>query len=87
VPMYWDHMNGWGWMMIFWSLIWIGVLGLIAWFAIQWGRNSAQGSPPSQPSTKTARELLDERLACGEIDLDEYKRRLDALDRHTPVGV
>ena len=86
--MYWDHMNGWGWtMMIFWSLIWIGVLGLIAWFAVQWTRNSSQSSPPSQASAKTARELLDERLARGEIDLDEYERRSEALDRHTHVGV
>lgn len=86
--MHWDHVNGWGWtMMIFGSLIWIGFLGLIAWLSIQWTRNSSQGSPPSQPSSKTARELLDERLARGEIDLDEYERRSDALDRHTPVGV
>jgi putative membrane protein len=86
--MYWDHPNGWGLtMMIFWSLIWIGLLGLIAWFAIQWGRTSSRRVPPTQPSAKTARELLDERLARGEIELDEYERCSDALDRHTPVGV
>ena len=29
--MYWDHMTGWGWgMMVFWSLIWIALLGGIA---------------------------------------------------------
>jgi putative membrane protein len=84
--MYWDHMNGWGWlMMIFWSLISIGFFGLIAWFAVQW--TNSRGTSPSQGSTKTARELLDERLARGEIDLDEYERRADALGRHTPVGV
>lgn len=85
--MYWDHMNGWGWMvMAFWSLIWIGFLGLIAWLAVQWSRNSSS-SPPSQPSARTAREVLDERLARGDIDLDEYRRRRDALERHTPAGV
>ena len=81
-------MNGWGWlMMVFWSLIWIGFLSLIAWLALQWTRTSSQGTSPSRPSAKTARELLDERLARGEIDLDEYERRSDALDRHAPVGV
>ena len=84
LSIYWDHMNGWGWMMmmIFWSLLWIGFLGLIARLAVQWSRNSSQSSPASQPSDKTARELLDERLARGEIDLDEYGRRSDAFDRH-----
>jgi len=86
--MYWDHMNGWGWLMMkVWSLISIGFLGLIAWLAVQWTRTSSQGTSPSQPSAKTARELLDERLARGEINLDEYERRADALDRHAPVGV
>jgi putative membrane protein len=86
--MYWDHMNVWGWtMMVIWSLIWIAFLGLIAWFAAQWTRNSSHGSPPSRSSRETARALLDERLARGEIDVDEYERRRDALDRPTPVGV
>ena len=81
-------MSGWGWMMmVFWSLIWIGFLGLIAWFAVHWTRTSSKAASLSQPTAKTARELLDERLARGEIDLDEYERRSDALDRPTPVGV
>jgi putative membrane protein len=87
--MYWDHMNGSGWtMMIVWSLIWIGFLGVIARFAVQRTRTSSHGSPPkpSQPSASTARELLDERLARGEIDADEYERRRSALENHRPVG-
>jgi putative membrane protein len=86
--MYWDHMNGWGWtMMIVWSLISIGFLGLIAWLAAEWTRTSSQSTSSSAPTAKTARELLNERLARGEIDLEEYERRSDALDRHGPVGV
>jgi uncharacterized membrane protein len=74
-------------MMIVWSLTSIGFLGLIAWLAVQWTHTSSRGTSPGQPSAKTARELLDERLARGEIDLDEYERRSGALDRHTPVSV
>jgi putative membrane protein len=86
--MYWDHMNGWGWMMmVLWSLISIGFLGLIAWLAVRWTQTTSQGRSRSQPSANTARDLLDERLARGEIDLDEYERRSEALDRHTPVAV
>lgn len=81
-------MNGWGWtMIVFWSLIWVGFLGLVAWLGVQWTRNSLRGSPPSESSARTAEELLDERLARGEIDVDEYERRRDALERHPPVGV
>jgi putative membrane protein len=80
--MYWDHMNGWGWaMMIVWSLVWVGFLGLIAWAIVGWARRSPQAPAREQPpAAKTARELLDECLARGEIDPDEYQRRRAALD-------
>ena len=85
--MYWDHMNSWGWtMMIVWSLLWIGFLGLIAWVAVQWARGGPSESASKQRSPKTARELLDERLARGEIDIEEYQRRRAAIEDHTPVG-
>lgn len=86
--MYWDHMNGWGWaIMIVWSLVWIGFLGVIAWIAVQWGRGASRHVPPSEPSGTTARDVLDERFARGEIDLDEYQRRRQALERPPPIGV
>jgi uncharacterized membrane protein len=72
-------MNGWGWaMMVGWSLIAIGFLGIVVWFATQWGRG---GAPTSTPPTKPARDVLDDRLACGDIDVDEYQRRRVALER------
>jgi uncharacterized membrane protein len=40
-----------------------------------------------QPEAKTARGLLDERLARGDIDLDEYQLRRQALEQHVPTGV
>ena len=87
--MYWDHMNGWGWtMMIVWSLVWVGFLGLIAWIAVQWARGTSRQEPPSGAPGKTAaRDLLDERFARGEIDLDEYQRRRQALEQPPPIGV
>jgi putative membrane protein len=88
--MYWDHMNGWGWtMMVFWSLIWIGFLGLIAWALVQWSRGSPKSSAESastKATTKTAREVLDERLAAGEIDVDEYQKRRAVLEDGSRVG-
>ena len=85
--MYWDHMNGWGWaMMILWSMIWIGFLGVVAYAAINWARGSSNNPDTSAGSDKTAQELLDERLARGEIDTDEYQRRRAAIEDHEPVG-
>ena len=84
----WDHMNGWGWaMMLVWSLVWVGFLGVIAWIAVQWGRGTKRQTPPAEAQGKTARELLDERFARGEIDLDDYRRRRQALDQAPPMGV
>ena len=72
--MWWDHDIGWGsWLMMtiamagFWSLLAITVVTLV-----RRGR-------PDAPETLDAREVLDRRLALGEIDLEEYRRRLDAL--------
>jgi putative membrane protein len=86
--MYWDHMSGWGWtMMVVWSAVWIGFLLVVVWAIAQWARRSAQDRQPPQQRAQTARELLDERLATGEIDPDEYQRRREALEQRTPVGV
>jgi uncharacterized membrane protein len=89
--MYWDHMNGWGWtMMVFWSLIWIGFLGVLAWAAIErirGGSQSASGqTPPTNATNKTAREVLDARLAAGEIDIGEYQKRRAAIEDSRRVG-
>ena len=84
--MYWDHMNGWGWtMMVVWSIVWVGFVAVAAWVAVTWARGGSRGSAPPQPP-RTARELLDERLARGDIDPDDYNRRRATLDAHTPAG-
>jgi putative membrane protein len=81
--MYWDHVNGWGWtMMVLWSLMWVGFLGVIAWGAVEWitgGRRSSRTAAPA----KTARDVLDERLALGEIDVDQYHERRAALEQRS----
>ena len=80
--MYWDHMTGWGWtMMIFWSLLWVGLLGVVIWAVANWTRAGAAPSQPTgQSAHPTARKLLDRRLASGEITIDEYHARKAALD-------
>lgn len=78
--MFWyDHdVSGWGWfamsagMILFWALI-ITVAVLLV---------RALNSPHEHthaPAAPTPEDILRERLARGEIDEEEYRRRLTAL--------
>ena len=85
--MFW-YGNGGSWWDI--TLMWFGMIALwavILWavyaFSIGASRRSS-GESPDQ-----ARRILDERLARGEIDTDEYRSRLDVLtpNNHAPTSV
>ncbi|HEU5108788.1 MAG TPA: SHOCT domain-containing protein [Micromonosporaceae bacterium] len=75
--MYWGNhgMNGWGFvvmtlnMLLFW-----GVLAGGGYLLYRWLRREEGSSAGS-----TARRLLAERYARGEIDDDEYRHRLSTL--------
>lgn len=75
-------MNGWMyghmWFWWIWPLLVLAGLGLLGYAAVR----LAQGWPPatgdSQPGS-SARRILDERFARGEIDEDDYRRRLAQL--------
>ena len=75
-------MTGWGWaMMIFWSLIWIALLGVLISAVVNWTRGTGAPSQPSgQQGRPNARELLDQRLASGDITIEEYQARKAALN-------
>jgi putative membrane protein len=78
-----DMGSGWGWaMMVLLTLVFLLLIGLIAWLAASNGR--APGSTDTAVGRSSARNILDERLARGEIDIDEYNRRLAALEARPP---
>jgi putative membrane protein len=66
---------GMGFGSLFWIILIIAVVGLAVW-AI--GRANA-GRP--RPTAESAEEILKQRYARGEIDRDEYHRRLTDLRR------
>ena len=79
--MYWygSGMSGWGYalmtisMVLFWGAVIFGIVALVRYL----GRGGQQGPAPQPP--QAPERLLAERFARGEIDEDEYRRRLAAL--------
>lgn len=93
--MMWDG-GGWGWgaggwivmtvfMVLFWAVL---ILALVALVRYLTGTRHHQQPGPTPPSGeggwqgRGAENLLAERFARGEIDEDEYKRRLALLREH-----
>jgi len=88
--------SGWGWfamsggMILFWALI--ITFGVLLFRAVSRpsGTHPSAGAPPgAAPPTGAAggaEQLLAERFARGEIDEDEYQRRLAVLRGRTGEG-
>jgi len=80
--MYWygSGINGWGYalmiigMVLFWGVLITGVVLLVRYLARTGQRSTVGPRPPNM-----AEQVLAERYARGEIDEDEYRRRLDTL--------
>ena len=81
--------DGFGWWILM-PLSMIAFWGGIIWFAVaaiqRPNHNQHSVSPeksalssPSNDSQNSAREILEMRLAKGEIELDDYRQRLNAL--------
>jgi putative membrane protein len=70
--MMWGSGYGSWWMGLSMMVFWGGVVLLIIW-AVR------RGSAPAGQSASKAIEILEERLARGEIDLDEFEKRRAAL--------
>jgi putative membrane protein len=70
-------MTGGGWLLMsgFWLLIAVVVTIVIV-------RAVAGRSTVAIDSTARARGILDERFARGEIETEEYRERLEELNRH-----
>ena len=78
----WGHMGGWGWAATtVSSLLFLGLVGLVVWLVVRAVRGP--GADPYRPAHSagqdTAEQLLADRFARGEIDEDEYRRRLATL--------
>ncbi len=81
--MFYMHDFGWGWwllmtvgMIAFWGLVIYGIVWLV--------RGGQNPQRPEQPPEQSPKEILQRRLAEGEISIDEYNKLLAALEEHKP---
>lgn len=90
--MFW-YGGGWVWwqaglmwvvMIAFWVLLLWAVYALVTGIVRRPEQREPGGQQtrraPGEQETGTARRVLDERLARGEIDVEEYQRLRDVLD-------
>ncbi len=69
----------------FWQvcLMWVGMIAfwaLAIWAVYAIVTGARRTSEPPQSPIGNSRHILDERLARGEIDVEEYRRLRDAID-------
>lgn len=75
----WHMMHGWNtlgfggmWFGPLWMIVWLVLIIVAVVALVRWVSDSSGGG---RQSTRTARDVLDERYARGEIDRDEYMKR------------
>jgi putative membrane protein len=81
---HWMDGSGFYWIfglipMLLWALLL--VVGIILVLRLSARSGSDRMPPPQWGGGDSAEEILRRRFASGEIDEDEYRRRLDALRR------
>lgn len=82
----WDHMDGdndgmwlWGTLMM---LTWVALIGVVTWLILRHGRPAdTTAGRPADTTAGRAHEILDERLASGDITPEEYRERRELLGR------
>jgi len=83
---YGDGMGGWGYALmivstvVFWAVLIAGGIALFRYL------NRTAVNPGSGETRPTPEQVLAERFARGEVDEEEYRRRLDTLRDAGPVA-
>ena len=73
----WNHGWGGGWFVLMFLMM-ILFWGSIAWVVVALIRHNSLGHH-LRASTPDAEEILHERIARGEIEVEEYEQRLQSL--------
>ncbi|MFJ7591322.1 SHOCT domain-containing protein [Streptomyces sp. NPDC097617] len=84
--MFWyDHgMGGWGWVVMSFSMVLLVALAVAGVVLLLRSADRFPSGPAQLPTAPSAKQVLAERFARGEIDEEEYEQRLTALSAHEP---
>ena len=74
---YWGNGGHW-WAMLIGVIAMVAVWGVIIW-AIWYFVTNVMRQPQQRTPSDNAKHILDERLAKGEIDAEEYARLLEVM--------
>ena len=83
---YWN--DNWWWMAIMMIAFWGGIIWIAVTVIRHTGHTPRLQAPeqaPIAPPPRTPQEMLAERLARGEIESDDFRQRLDALEHRPSV--
>jgi putative membrane protein len=73
-----DHDGSrWGWIVM--MVLMVVLVAVVVVVVVRLMTQTPAAAPPPGGASRSAEDLLADRLARGEIDVDEYRRRLDAL--------
>jgi putative membrane protein len=76
--MWYMHDIGWGW----WLLMSVGMVAfwaLVIWGIVTFARGGSSNPQPLQKDPDRPLEILQRRLARGEISVEQYQKLRDAL--------
>lgn len=77
-----DRMSGWGWVgMTLSAVVFVGLLVLGGLLLVRVARQPERPLTPSSPQ-----QVLAQRYARGDIDEEEYRRRLNTLNETGALG-
>jgi putative membrane protein len=77
-------MGAGGWVLM--ALFWIAVVALIVWLIARLTATAADRPGAADRRSETPREILDRRLARGEIDQETYEQLREQLDPRPLAG-
>ena len=77
---YWMWGLGGLFMLLFWVLVILAIAALVRWLVLETGATEDRGGGPGGDASRSARAVLEERYARGEIDRDEFLQKKADLE-------